>query len=98
MGPRTDIFVSQDFQLNNFSLGVSQQASLLENFSFNNIGLSMGLSLEHFDLGFQYAIPMRKIGLAHPPKVFEFYVGFDFTRFRRNNRGIYKRLQTDNYY
>ena len=95
---RTDLFFAQDLQLDNFSFGINQHASLVNGFSFNNLGVSMGLSIEHFDLGFQYALPMRKVGVAHPPKVFEVYVGFDFTRFCRNNRGVYKRLQTDNYY
>lgn len=71
---------------------------VLEQFSLTAVGVNMGLSLENFDFGFQYAVPMSSPGKTNPLKVFEMYIVFDFSRFRRNNKGIYKRLQTDNYY
>ena len=35
--------------------------------------------------------------IIYAPSVFELYFSFDFSPFRRNNRGVYKRLQIDNY-
>ena len=35
--------------------------------------------------------------IVYAPSVFELYFSFDFSPFRRNNRGVYKRLQIDNY-
>lgn len=98
MGTRLDVVFAQDFQLDTFSIGLNQQATSLEQFSLTAVGVNMGLSLENFDFGFQYAVPMSSPGKTNPPKVFEMYIVFDFSRFRRNNKGIYKRLQTDNYY
>ncbi len=90
--------LAQDFQLGEFSLGLSQQASSLNTFALNNVGLSIGLSLENFDFGVNYNFPMRSIGTVYSPSIFEISVIFDFSIYRRNNRGLYKRLQTDNYY
>jgi len=90
--------LSQDFQLGEFSIGFSQQASSVNSFALNNVGLSIGLSLENFDFGVNYNFPMRSIGSVYSPSIFELSVIFDFSIYRRNNRGLYKRLQTDNYY
>ncbi|MDC1060991.1 hypothetical protein OAP99_02250 [Flavobacteriaceae bacterium] len=48
---------SQDLQLSNFSMGLNQKASLVNQFSLNSIGLSLGLAIENFDFGFQYNFP-----------------------------------------
>ena len=84
-------------QLGSFSLGISQQASKLNTFSLTSIGLSVGASVENFDFGLQYNIPIKQINQVFAPSIFELYVAFDFSIYRRNNRGIYKRLVTDNY-
>ena len=88
---------SQELQLSNFSIGLNQKASLVEQFNLNNIGLSLGLAIENFDFGFQYNFPLRKLNQVYSPSIFELHLTFDFSPFRRNNRGLYKRLQTDNY-
>ena len=89
---------AQDFQLGEFSLGFTQQASSVESFALNNFGITIGLSLENFDFGVNYNFPMRNIGTVYSPSIFELSVIFDFSIYRRNNRGLYKRLQIDNYY
>ena len=73
------------------------QASSLNSFSFTHIGIQLGTSVENFDFGFQHAIPLRVVNQVNPPSVFELYVAFDFSPYRRNNRGLFKRLQSDNY-
>ncbi len=90
--------LNQDFQLGEFSLGFTQQAALVETFGLNNIGLTLGLALENFDFGVNYNFPLRSPGQVYSPSVFELSVVFDFSIYRRNNRGLYKRLQIDNYY
>jgi len=92
------INLSQDFQLGEFSIGLVQTASSIKSFFLNNIGFTLGLNLENFDFGINYNFPIRKIGKVYSPSVFEISVIFDFSIYRRNNRGLYKRLQIDNYY
>jgi hypothetical protein len=38
------------------------------------------------------------ISVSSTASVFEMYLTFDFSQFRRNRRGLYKRLQNDNYF
>ena len=102
---------AQDFQLGEFSIGFVEQASFVsysDNGSggqvvarqagLNNIGITLGLALENFDFGVHYNFPFRNIGTIYSPSMFELSVIFDFSIYRRNNRGLYKRLQIDNYY
>ena len=92
------IYLSQDFQLGEFSLGLSQQASSLNTFALNNVGVSIGLAVENFDFGVLYNFPFQSPGAVFSPSIFELFVTFDFSIYRRNRRGQYNRLQTDNYY
>ncbi len=98
------IYLSQDFQLGEFSIGLSQQASSLSHqdpslskFSLNNVGVSIGLAVENFDFGILYNFPFQSPGAVFSPSIFELFVTFDFSIYRRNRRGQYNRLQTDNY-
>lgn len=90
--------LAQTFQLGEFSIGFVQQASSVESFALNNIGLTMGLSVENFEFGINYNFPIRNINTVYSPSIFELSVIFDFSIYRRNNRGLYKMLQIDNYY
>jgi type IX secretion system PorP/SprF family membrane protein len=92
------INMAQNFHLGEFSVGLVQKASSVNSFSLNNIGLTMGLSLENFDFGMNYNFPIRNINTVYSPSIFELSVIFDFSIYRRNNRGLYKTLQIDNYY
>lgn len=44
-----------------------------------------------YDTAYNYVVKI------HPNEIFELYVAFDFSIYRRNNRGSHKRLATDNY-
>ena len=74
-----------------------QKASLVNQFNLNSVGLSIGLSIENFDFGLQYNFPLRQLNQVYSPSVFELHLTFDFSPFRRNNIGLFKCLQTDNY-
>ena len=91
------IYLSQDFQLGEFSVGISEQAASLNNFALNNVGVSIGLAVENFDFGILYNFPFQSPGAVYSPSIFELFVTFDFSIFRRNRRGQYNRLQIDNY-
>jgi hypothetical protein len=96
--PRATIFnFSQEIQMGPIAFGTSQQLAFTDRPRFNNLGVSMALSVENFDFGLQYNFPFRKQNEVYAPSLFELYVSFNFTPFRRNNRGLFKRLQTDNY-
>lgn len=94
------IFVQfeEKFNMGEFNIGFSQQTSMVEAFNLNNIGLNLGLNLENFYFNVGYNFPSRNVGQVYSPSIFELSVIFDFSTFRRNNRGLYKSLQIDNYY
>ena len=92
------IYLSQDFQLGEFSIGISEQAASLNSFALNNIGVSIGLAVENFDFGILYNLPFKSPGIVYSPSIFELFITFDFSVYRRNKRGQYNRLQIDNYY
>ena len=94
------IFVQfeEKFNMGEFNIGFSQQTSMVEAFNLNNIGLNLGLNLENFYFNVGYNFPSRNVGQVYSPSIFELAVIFDFSTFRRNNRGLYKSLQIDNYY
>jgi type IX secretion system PorP/SprF family membrane protein len=97
-GDSTYIGLAEEFQLGEFSIGFTQQAASVNSFALNNFGLTMGLALENFDFGIHYNFPNRKPGTVYSPSIFELSIIFDFSIYRRNNRGLYKKLQIDNYY
>lgn len=101
------IGLGEEFQFGEFSIGFTQQASMVkgmvggveaQSFSLNNIGITLGMALENFDFGINYGFPNRKPGKVYSPSIFELSIIFDFSIYRRNNRGLYKKLQIDNYY
>lgn len=97
IGEVYSINLSQELQLNEFSIGLSQKASHSSKFKLNGMGVNFGLALENFDVGIQYYFPINKDTNNFASNVFELYLIFEFTPFRRNNRGSFKRLQIDNY-
>ncbi|MDB4015127.1 hypothetical protein N9483_02070 [Flavobacteriaceae bacterium] len=58
-GNSIQVSLSQEAQLGSFSLGISQQASKLNTFSLTSIGFLVGASVENFDFGLQYNIPIK---------------------------------------
>ena len=94
----TYFYISEEAQFGEFSIGVSQQISNVGSLNLNNIGMSIGLSLENFDFGVLYNFPVRNPDKVFSPSIFELYLTFDFSKFRRNQRGLFKRINTDNYF
>lgn len=64
------LFLSQELQLGEFSLGISQQASNVQSISLNNFGLSVGLSLENFDFGVLYNIGIKNVRQVFAHSIF----------------------------
>ena len=88
------IYLSQDFQLGEFSVGLSQQAASLNTFALNNVGISIGLAVENFDFGILYNFPFQSPGAVYSPSIFELFVTFDFSIYRRNRRNTIVYRQT----
>lgn len=88
---------AEEFQFDNFSIGLNQLVANTDQFTFNALGLNLGLKVENFDFGFQYNFPFQKESKVFAPSIFELYLVFDFSPFRRNQRGYLKRLQINNY-
>ncbi len=93
-----NIYFSQELQLGEFSLGFIQQAGYVSGLNLSSVGLNIGLTFENFDFGVAYNFPFQSLGNYYTPSIFELNVTFDFSIYRRNFRGQYKRLHTDNYY
>lgn len=89
--------LTQEVLFSSLALSLNQRFSFANALNFNSIGFGMGIAVENFDFGIQFNAPIRKINQVYAPSVFELYFAFDFSPFRRNNRGVYKRLQIDNY-
>lgn len=94
---RKQLFTAQEMQLGPFSICINQKLNYLNRITFNNFGFMMGVAVENFDFGLFYQLPIKGENI-NPPSIFELQVGFNFSKFRRNNKGLYKRLQTDNYF
>lgn len=89
---------AQEVLIGPLTFGVSQRISRTPSrIALNNLGFSFRIALENFDFGLFYQLPLQNT-LIHAPKIFEVQLTFNFSKFRRNNKGNYKRLQTDNYF
>ena len=51
---------AEEFQFDNFSIGLNQLVANTDQFTFNALGLNLGLKVENFDFGFQYNFPFQK--------------------------------------
>jgi hypothetical protein len=87
----------QELRMGGFSMGLSQKFSNAGSFNFNIIGVGAGVQFKNFEFGLAYSIPIRSKAKVHSTSIFEVFVTFDFSRFRRNQRGFFKHLQTDSY-
>ncbi len=69
-----NIFLSQEFQLGSFSVGLHEQFGNLTGFNLLNLGISAGLSYENFDFGVSYSFALHKnFQQISPPHVLIFY-------------------------
>lgn len=94
--------VAQDLTVSSISSGpgflYQWQISFFDGFNLSQVGMSAGISFDNFEFGVLYNFPIRNINKTFAASVFELYLTFDFSKFRRNRRGLYKRLQNDNYF
>ena len=96
-GNTTQLSFNQNLQFNQFTVGFAQNAGKVTTFGLQSFGLTMGLILENFSFGFQYNFPIKSVGNTQSPNILELHLGFDFSPYRRNNRGYHKRIRIDNY-
>ena len=82
-GGSTYIGLGEEFQLGEFAIGFTQQASMVKSisgtgtnasessgFTLNNVGITLGLALENFDFGINYNFANRKPGKSIFSKYF----------------------------
>ena len=67
----------------------------MSSFSLTSLDCRSKLLLRIFVFRLQYNISIKQFLV---PSVSKLYVAYDFSIYRRNNRGRYKCLVTDNYY
>ena len=100
MGNDIEVFLSQEAQLGQFSLGLNQQFKKSQNSGFTNFGMSVALAYENFEFGLLYNFPFQnplKTNI-YSPSTIEVFLIFDFSPYLRNKRGDYRRISIDNYY
>jgi len=99
-GNNLDIYLSQEAQLGEFSIGLNQQFIKTESFGFTNVGASIALSYENFEFGTLYNFPFQNQlkTSVYSPSTIEVFLTFDFSPYLRNKRGDYRRISIDNYY
>ena len=51
-----------------------QSLSSSNTFNFNNLGFSVGLSLENFDIGILYNLGVKQIDKVYAPAILELYL------------------------
>jgi len=90
--------LSQEIQLAGFSFGLNERFSLFNGLNLTQVGMSAGISFDNFDFGLLFNFPIQNLNRVYSASVFELFITFDFSKFRRNSRGLYKRLQNDNYF
>ena len=100
MGEFIDVYVSQEAQFGEFSVGVNQQFKKTDSFGFTNVGLSVALAYENFEFGALYNFPFQNPSNinVYSPSTIELFLTFDFSPYLRNKRGDYRRISIDNYY
>jgi type IX secretion system PorP/SprF family membrane protein len=100
MGEFIDVFVSQEAQFGEFSIGVNQQFKKTQSIGFTNLGLSVALAYENFEFGALYNFPFQNPAniTVYSPSTIELFLTFDFSPYLRNKRGDYRRISIDNYY
>jgi hypothetical protein len=96
----TDIYLSQEVQFGEFSIGLNEIMKSTESFSMLNVGISVALSYENFEFGTLYNFPFQNPTntSVYSPSTIEVFLTFDFSPYRRNKRGDYRRISIDNYY
>lgn len=94
-GANYELFLGEEFRLDNFYVGLNQQAFFLEELALR-LGTNVGVRLQNFDIGAQFSFPLRKLNQAWGPKIFQFYTRFDLTDYRYGG-DTNKRLNQNNY-
>lgn len=100
MGDDINVFLSQEAQLGQFSVGLNQQFKKSQDSGFTNFGMSVALAYENFEFGLLYNFPFQNPlkTNVYSPSTIEVFLIFDFSPYLRNKRGDYRRISIDNYY
>lgn len=80
-GERYELFLGEEFNLDNFHIGLNQQLYYQESPAIS-LRANLGFRVQNFEIGGQFSFPLRKINQAWGPKIFQFYTRFDLTDYR----------------
>ncbi len=90
-GPNTRLDLYQELILSNLTFGFNEHVSSLNGFGLFNVGLSLGITVEALDIGFNYSIPMGA-SQGSAPNAFEVFVNFNLSPYRDRNRRDFSRF------
>jgi type IX secretion system PorP/SprF family membrane protein len=87
---RLDLY--QEMRLQNFSFGVNQHFTSLEDFSFTEIGFSTGININKIEIGFNYLTPFSKKSKFFTPNSLEVFLLFDLSTLQQRRRKDFSRF------
>ena len=90
-GRNTRLDLYQDVTLGNISLGINEHLSYLESATFTELGIASSITLERFEVGLNYRLPVGSQAKMFLPNSLELLLVFDVSRFSERGR---KKLQS----
>ena len=90
-GPNSRVDLYQELILANLSFGINEHVSSLDGFNLFQVGVSLGMTIEALEIGFNYSLPMGA-SQAATPNAFEIFVNFDLSPYRDRNRRDFSRF------
>ena len=91
-GSNTRLDFYQDVTLGNISLGVNEHLNFLEAISFTEVGIASSISLERFEVGLNYRLPVGSQAKQFLSNSLELFLVFDVSRNSERGRRDYSRF------
>lgn len=91
-GSNTRLDFYQEVTLGNISLGINEHLNFLETATFSELGIAASITLERFEFGLNYRMPMGNQAKQFLPNALEIFLLFDVSRFTERGRKDYSRF------
>ena len=91
-GSSTRVDLYQDVTLGNISVGLNEHFNYLETASFSELGIASSITLERFEVGLNYRLPVGSRAKQFLPNSLELFLVFDVSRNSERGRRDYSRF------
>lgn len=82
----------QEVTLGNMSFGINEHINFLESATFSELGIASSITLERFEFGLNYRVPIGNQARQFLPNALELFLLFDVSRFTERGRKDYSRF------